>query len=74
MHVVATMIHVRLLRVTLALRLTTAMLLDAWKDFVRLILQLNVALIAKSLIVVTTASHVHLALGSLSPVLRRPLL
>lgn len=42
------MIHayVRLLRVTLALRLTTAMLLDAWKDLVRLILQLNVALVA----------------------------
>ena len=66
--------HIRLLRVTFALHLTTAMLLNAWKDLVRLILQLNVALVAQSLVVGTAAGHVHLALGALRPVLRRPLL
>ena len=75
MHVVGAMIRVQigLLRVTLTLCRVVAMMLDAGKDFVRLILQLNVALVAHSLVVVA-ARHVHLALGPLSPVLRRPLL
>lgn len=56
------------------LQLTVAMLLDAWQDLVRLVLHLNVALVAQARIVVAAACHVHLTLGSMSPVLRGPLL
>ena len=54
--------------------LSGAMLLDAWKDLVRLVLHLNVALVAQASVIVAAASHVHLALGTMSPVLRGPLL
>ena len=51
-----------------------AMLLNAWQDFVGLILLLQVSLVAHSLVYQIRTRHVHLTLGCLSPVLRGPLL